>query len=1111
MMRSLGLVCMVFLALAVPVDVAVGQQVPQAGNQAANTLTVRTRESDNFSRLIFPFTAQVTYQVSDDNQQLSIVFDTPTPLDISALQDGMLAGVQNARVVSADASMQLLADIPAGTTVRHLRSGTAIVVDIAAPAGTVLADIGFDRSAQPSAAQTQTTGGQQAQAPTQQTAAPQSPQNPSGQAQATPAQGQASPAQGQAAAADQPAVPTDGLAGAVIPSGDSAASGIAVTSAQDAVTGSPDREEENAQSIEFAEPAPESDDSVISAEDIERARLERDALNLDVELPADQLASANDPSQGPEQPDNVDIQGNFGRQFDLMVNAGTQRSGQEVILDIQEIDGGQQLRFNWPERVAAAAFERVGALWLVFDRPYGLNVDRLLQKEDIAARRISEITVEDHPDALIVRIAARADQNYTMSSDGRNWLVSMKDTPTAPRFPLTPTRRVDPAVGQQIFIPATNIGREIEFEDPIVGDLLVVMPLADEGRGIAVDYSNAVAEIPETAQGVLVVPLTDFVRVDRFRDGVAISAEGTDLFQGSGVASLAAATPGASNALIDFNSWRLGPAFEYRKYEARALYALSVTDTDRGREDARLQLARFYLGHSRAAEALGIMQLMIEDNASFERDPRFRAMRGVANLKMGRLREAEADLTVRDLANEQDIDLWRALLYEQQGDYSEALSHFRRGRDLLGNLDAHDRTEVQLAVIHSALEIDDVDTAEREVRLLRGVALTGRQQAEADYLTAVLYQLTGQTEDAQIIFESLSENRDRRISALSRYRSTLESVAQGQLPLDEAAERLERLRYVWRGDNFEAQLMDELGQIYYDLGRYSDSLEILRQAVSIYPDESRERRILSRMTGIFRELYLDGKADELSPISAISLWLRFRDLTPLGAEGDLMIRRLADRLVEVELLDRAAELLEYQVAERLEGAARAQVAANLAAIHTRNAQPDRALAVLRATREPQLPRDIQANRRWVEARALIDLTRFEEAEVLLENDLSANAERLRSELYWQSRSWAKLVDTNRRLLGDSYDRGEPLDEVQRVHLMRLTLALTFLEDKPGLIELRAQYSTLMRDGNFANGFELLTSDQELTGQELSAIASQIASVQKLQDFLQEYRSDFEGR
>ncbi len=90
--------------------------------------------------------------------------------------------------------------------------------------------------------------------------------------------------------------------------------------------------------------------------------------------------------------------------------------------------------------------------------------------------------------------------------------------------------------------------------------------------------------------------------------------------------------------------------------------------------------------------------------------------------------------------------------------------------------------------------------------------------------------------------------------------------------------------------------------------------------------------------------------DDMAPIDALGTFYEYRELTPIGRRGDEMIRRLADRLVGVDLLDQAADLLQYQVDKRLEGAARAQVAARLAMVYLMNRKPERAIAALRSSR-----------------------------------------------------------------------------------------------------------------------------------------------------------------
>ena len=139
-------------------------------------------------------------------------------------------------------------------------------------------------------------------------------------------------------------------------------------------------------------------------------------------------------------------------------------------------------------------------------------------------------------------------------------------------------------------------------------------------------------------------------------------------------------------------------------------------------------------------------------------------------------------------------------------------------------------------------------------------------------------------------------------------------------------------------------------------------------------------------------------------IDALALFYDFRELTPIGRRGDEMIRRLADRLVSVDLLDQAAELLQHQVDHRLQGAARAQVATRLAVIYLMNRKPDRALAVLRATRIADLNNELRNQRLLLEARALSDVGRHDLAIEVVAGIEGHEATRLRSDILWAAQA-----------------------------------------------------------------------------------------------------------
>ena len=172
----------------------------------------------------------------------------------------------------------------------------------------------------------------------------------------------------------------------------------------------------------------------------------------------------------------------------------------------------------------------------------------------------------------------------------------------------------------------------------------------------------------------------------------------------------------------------------------------------------------------------------------------------------------------------------------------------------------------------------------------------------------------------------------------------------GDMPRKDVVDQLETLTTVWRGDETEVEGLKLLAHLYTEDKRYRDAFHVMRAAMLAHPNSDLTRQIQDEAAATFESLFLDGKGDAMPPIEALALFYDYRELTPIGRRGDEMIRKLADRLVAVDLLDQAAELLQHQVDHRLHGAARAQVATRLAVVYLMNRKPKRALAALRASR-----------------------------------------------------------------------------------------------------------------------------------------------------------------
>src|SRR6218665_1702576 len=126
------------------------------------------------------------------------------------------------------------------------------------------------------------------------------------------------------------------------------------------------------------------------------------------------------------------------------------------------------------------------------------------------------------------------------------------------------------------------------------------------------------------------------------------------------------------------------------------------------------------------------------------------------------------------------------------------------------------------------------------------------------------------------------------------------------------------------------QTLRRLAALYFERKQWREGLKSLRVAVQGFSGQEAARLAQDDMRAAFVKLFLKGDADKMKPGASLALFYDNLDLTPIGPDGDQMIRRMSDRLIAVDLLGPASSLLAYQVDKRLDGIAKAQVATRLA-------------------------------------------------------------------------------------------------------------------------------------------------------------------------------------
>ena len=274
--------------------------------------------------------------------------------------------------------------------------------------------------------------------------------------------------------------------------------------------------------------------------------------------------------------------------------------------------------------------------------------------------------------------------------------------------------------------------------------------------------------------------------------------------------------------------------------------------------------------------------------------------------------------------------------------------------------------------LQRALLIDDEASARDDLRRLLAahpeIALVGEagRLAEAE----------GRPDEALDTYGQVIAADVRPTRAEAVYRTILVLDKTGRIDAAKATKTLAAEALLWRGDRLEANMDKLLADLYFRSGQYRLGFETAKQTVEYFPSSPAMDALSSEAQHEFENLYLNGEADRMPPVAALALYYDFRALTPPGTSGDQMIRNLAERLVKVDLLSQAAELLKYQIDNRLKGAAQAQIAAELAVIDIANRKPDEALKVLNSTALAELPPSLERQRRILEGRALIDAMRL---------------------------------------------------------------------------------------------------------------------------------------
>lgn len=769
-----------------------------------------------------------------------------------------------------------------------------------------------------------------------------------------------------------------------------------------------------------------------------------------------------------------------------------------------------------------AVFRRADTLWIV-------QSDKRKSVPPVINSRqnVSLDAIEDSQGtAQAWRIAIDKNAFFNVVNNEFSWDVQITDS-YAPDPSLDLRSEKIDYRGQQTYALIMNVERPsavLSFNDPELGDRFFAVPLHQDRLKVNIAQTLPEFSFIPADVGVVVKPQTETLELFFENTELFItSREGLMVSEALSSASMRFSQKSKDNEssqarLFDLDNWFVTIPQEYQ--ENRRVFEMQAAATTDQNERIRniIDLAKLYFVNGFGSEAAGLMRMAKQGDKRLVDNITFLALEGAALALADQHDKAKILLEDGRIFDQPEIALWRGYSNARQGNWKKAYDDFAATGNLVMQYPDTLKPRLLKMMAEAALNVQDVINAENLITVFDGLDnATRKDDSATQFFKGKLAFLNKDYDKAKPYLQAASNGSDRYYRAKAAFEFLKLQEKTDSMTTEEVSEILERLRYIWRGDDFEIDVTEHLGDFYIKKGQYREGLNTLRSIIPLLEnDQDKTEEITQKLTQTFGALFIEDRADKkLPPLTALALYNEFSELTPSGADGDRAIQNLAERMVDVDLLDRAASLLEHQIKFRLQGDEKHRVATRLAAIRLIDSSPTAAIEALDRLKDEILSDDLKEQGLLLRARALSQLGRPDDAIKILSGLNSEDAHRLNIDTNWRAGRWMDAARAIDPLLNYALEKEDLVSDGGQV--MRLTpeasdlvlnkaVAFVLAGEQGEVRELFRTYGLAMQGTRNADLFTLITrapKPGELA--DLSTLQSHVSEVDMFNSFLEAYR------
>jgi VCBS repeat-containing protein len=701
----------------------------------------------------------------------------------------------------------------------------------------------------------------------------------------------------------------------------------------------------------------------------------------------------------------------------------------------------------------AASFRGGDATYAVFDERLPVDMSGLR-----ADPIFGTASVQLLPNGTLFRIPLPPSLSLALTQMPQGWRIAALTT--APKEQPIAVSFTD----GRLNLMAEQSGDVVSLADPDTGATLLVGTQQRPGQGMATSRRSTEVILRPTTQGIVVEPLSDSIVLRRVPTGFSLTG---------GPTGLALSPPtSTTDALIDaahltrrlvFSTMPQGALLHLaNKQIAEAAEAPPLARGRRNRIAAESFLA---LGLS--AEAESLFQMAAEQDPKEAASLETGELTAITALLAGRPEEA-GSLADPRLDGTDEISLWRAVRQAIQDDGSPAAAAvFATTAPLVFQYPAAIREHILPLIVETMIKGGEIAPAARLLAQLK-------DDPKLAYARALVQQADGNTDQALSMLDALANGDDQFDRARAAVRAVELRLAARKLDKTQAANALDKLLYAWRGDERELALRERIADLRGQTGAWRVALTTLRQAEKDFPQQA--PAIRERLKDMFAGMIRDQAEQQASPIDFVSTVDENADLVAGSGDDEAVRQSLADRLLALDLPDRAKPVLEKLMRSAKSDVAKARFGFSLATLESHEGDDAGARTTLDGSQGQDLPSDLVEQRAILRAEVAAHLGDPVAAAATLAGFHTGPATEARAQVLENVGDWAGAEQAWSDCVALTLPESGMLNEAQTRTMLRLATATARASDEAGLADLRVKYGDRIGASPLGDMFRLLTAE-----------------------------------